>query len=71
MHVCTGAGQAELGLEARAYQFGMGLSLVHGVGHWLGLLHPANGGCSILAVDDFVPDTPRQAFENTICTASV
>lgn len=43
-----------------------GDTLVHEVGHWLGLLHTFEGGC---ADEDFIEDTPPEAYPSTTCRA--
>lgn len=44
-----------------------GRRLVHEVGHWLGLLHPYDGGCS---GGDGIADTPPQAEYSGSCSYS-
>ncbi|KAK8187977.1 hypothetical protein IWZ00DRAFT_490921 [Phyllosticta capitalensis] len=46
-----------------------GKTLLHEVGHWLGLLHPFYNGChpDFLLGGDKVPDTPPQAYQFTTC----
>ena len=56
-------------IDAHRLDFVEGHSLVHGVGHWLGLLHPSHSGCiGGSAYGDYIPDTPRQEFMNEQCT---
>ncbi|MBA2464213.1 MAG: zinc metalloprotease [Nocardioidaceae bacterium] len=45
--------------------FDSGDTLVHESGHWLGLLHTFEGGCT--AENDFVEDTPAQATASVTC----
>lgn len=46
-------------------QYGMGRTLTHEAGHWLGLRHIwGDGGCS---VDDFCNDTPKSDASNFGC----
>ncbi|MCX6317308.1 MAG: zinc-dependent metalloprotease [Bacteroidetes bacterium] len=40
---------------------------VHEVGHWLGLFHTYNRGCSTISFGDEVLDTPPQQNQNTDC----
>jgi hypothetical protein len=42
-----------------------GDTVVHEVGHWLGLLHTFEGGCS--EENDLVEDTPAEAEPSTTC----
>ncbi|KAF5129830.1 Extracellular metalloprotease [Metarhizium anisopliae] len=42
-----------------------GITLVHEVGHWLGLLHPHEYGCD---TGDFIDDTPAMAQPDFECT---
>ncbi|WIA18707.1 hypothetical protein OEZ85_003407 [Tetradesmus obliquus] len=49
--------------------YAQGDTLVHEVGHWLGLFHVFQGGCSKNAANggDFVADTPAVASPNFKC----
>ncbi|KAF8596676.1 hypothetical protein BDV93DRAFT_610751 [Ceratobasidium sp. AG-I] len=47
------------------WPFNQGKILVHQVGHWCGLFHTFQGGCS--RPGDFVSDTPRSAGPNYGC----
>jgi pregnancy-associated plasma protein-A len=49
------------------YSYGRGDTAVHEVGHWLGLLHTFEGGCS--EPNDLVADTPAQGEPSTTCEA--
>lgn len=45
-----------------------GKTLVHEVGHWLGLQHTFRGGCQASSTaGDGVPDTPAEAIESQYC----
>jgi hypothetical protein len=45
--------------------YDLGDTAVHEVGHWLGLLHTFEGGCS--TENDLVEDTPAQAEPSSTC----
>lgn len=49
-------------------QYGMGRTLTHELGHWLGLRHIwGDGGCT---VDDFCNDTPKSDAANYNCSTT-
>jgi hypothetical protein len=48
-----------------AGKYSLGDTLTHEVGHWLGLHHTFNAGCS--ASGDFVADTPKEAHPQFNC----
>lgn len=58
--------------RSQAHRNAQGKSLVHGVGHWLGLLHTSHGSvgddgaCDASLPGDYVSDTPAQSVMNTL-----
>jgi hypothetical protein len=48
--------------------FGRGYTAVHEIGHWLGLFHPFEGGCT--PPGDGVDDTPYEALPTLSCPAA-
>ena len=56
-----------VGTIGTANSSGKGRTLTHEIGHWLGLYHPFQGGCS---GSDGVDDTPPVAEASYGCTAS-
>ena len=49
----------------RAANYNLGDTIIHETGHWLGLLHPWQGGCS--EPNDGVGDTPQTAGPSYYC----
>lgn len=45
--------------------YNLGDTAVHEIGHWLGLLHPFEGGCS--EPNDLVDDTPEEGAQSDSC----
>ena len=56
-----------VGTIGTAVEGGAGRTMTHEIGHWLGLFHPFQGGCS--STGDRVDDTPPvgQTFSNAQC----
>ena len=50
-----------------AEPYNLGGTVAHEVGHWLGLLHTFDGGCSDAGGGDLVEDTPTQADPTRGC----
>ena len=48
-------------------RFNLGFTATHETGHWIGLDHPVQNGCS--AVGDRIDDTPRERFPTRGCPA--
>jgi len=62
-----------VGTIGTAIASGAGRTLTHEVGHWLGLMHPFQGGCSTIdSRTDRVDDTPPvgTTFANASCPAN-
>ncbi len=49
----------------RARGYNLGDTVIHETGHWLGLFHTFEGGCSY--PNDGVVDTPMEAYANYLC----
>ena len=47
--------------------YNLGFTATHEAGHWIGLYHTFQNGCS--AVGDRIDDTPRQRFPTSGCPA--